>query len=131
MRSLGSIAIELLLKLFKLIGYRRRVLNMGTEPMRILRDVALVSFVMATQTSAQAADVLYTPAPHPHVHADHYYRHPAPPLPKFGWVLMPGIAYAPISPKDYSLATSYYYSRLWEPYPYCCPDPYYVPAIIP
>jgi hypothetical protein len=94
-----------------------------------------------TLTSAQAADALYPPPPGPHHHPPHAYPHAypgayphafvPPPPPRVGWVLMPGIAYAPIHPMDFSLATGEYYSRLWEPYPFCCPDPYYAPAIFP
>jgi hypothetical protein len=87
-----------------------------------------------TLTSAQAADASYPPPHHAHPHPRAYpraYLPPPPPAPRFGWVLMPGLAYAPIAPQDFSLATGEYWSRLWEPYPYCCPDPYYAPAVFP
>ncbi len=106
-----------------------------------LRLTAAACAVMMTGIAlipAWAADssYYYPPAhhvpPHPRLHAPpRAYLPPPPPPPRFGWVLMPGLAYAPIAPQDFSLATGEYWSRLWEPYPYCCPDPYYAPAVIP
>jgi hypothetical protein len=104
-----------------------------------LHALSFAAFTGIAQTSAEAANILDPPAHHvlARAHRHTAYPHviyqrpqPLPPL-KFGWVLMPGNAYAPISPEDYSLPSREYYSRLWEPYPFCCPDPYFAPAIFP
>jgi hypothetical protein len=100
---------------------------------RTLRAAAFAMVTGLTLSPVHAADVLYPPPhtrPHPHRHA-YLPPYPQPHLPRPGWVLMPGIAYAPIAPIDFSLATGEYYSRLWEPFPFCCPDPYYYPAVLP
>ncbi len=96
---------------------------------QIVSAAAAALMLWAALVPAQAADVL---SPRPPVHP-HPYRpvHLPPPRPHWGWVLMPGRGYAPINPIDYSLPNAEYWSRLWEPVPYCCPDPYYYPVYFP
>ncbi len=96
---------------------------------KISLAVACLLTVSSTAVPAQQVPNFFYPAPHAY-RPPYTYKHGS--LPRgWRWVVIPPIAYAPISPQDYSIPNSETYMRLWAPYPYCCPFPLYSPEYRP